>query len=179
MIRLTIIETADLIKRPYHWVYDKAKKLGIKSVKILDIDSIYKIFYISCLSRGYEDFNYAAIAKEEYKKLVNIVRPISKIKEERNLTSLVFYEILFAEKVIKPHIAMFNIIAYLSREMKVGGEYTDKYKIKKYICYELNKVIYEKGLTLEKFYEIKHENLSEAQKEVYVKLSEFMKWDTV
>jgi hypothetical protein len=167
MIRLTIIETADLIKRPYHWVYDKAKKLGIDSVKILDIDQIYEIFKISCLSRGYENFDYKAVAENEYEKLVNVVRPISRLKDERKLTPEIFYEILFAEKVIKPHIAMFNIIAYLSREMQVNDTYVDKYRIKKYLFEKLNRKLRMENLSVERFYDIKYEGLTDVQVEAY------------
>ncbi len=164
MVRLTVGETAELLGKENHWVYNTLKKLGHDRVNgVLVLDQIYDLFRFSFKAKSFESYIYNKIVSKKYLKIVNSVDKIVELRDRiRNIDKDIFCELVIAYKAIYNDKNIFTIIYYLSRQL--GIEIDNRKYVKQFIYKKFCNLVVDDVFNIDVF--INKKDLTEVDKEV-------------
>jgi len=116
MLRITLAEAAEFLGYDTPWVYNTLPKVGYGGTKVfLGITEMTALFSFSFMAKSYELYPYNFIVNKKFLSLVakNTVAEMSDYAH----TQEDLHDIVFALKVVKTNIRVFNLMSYVYRKV--------------------------------------------------------------
>jgi hypothetical protein len=116
MLRITLAEAAEFLGYDTPWVYNTLPKVGYGGTKVfLGIKEMTALFSFSLMARSYELYPYKLIVNKKFLTLVSkhtVAEMGDYVHSQEDA-----HDVVFALKVTKPEIRVFNLISYVYRKV--------------------------------------------------------------
>jgi hypothetical protein len=151
MLRITLAEAADFLGYDTPWIYNTLPKVGHGGTKVfVGITELTKLFAFSFMAQSYETYKYELIVNKKFLKLVG-QNTVAGMKDYVH-TLEDMHDIVFALKVTKPEIRVFNLISYVHRKVDasiIRADWRDTFKEDVFL--RMSKLFVQKKITYVEF----------------------------